>query len=63
MGGDDLHHLESEVLNKFRRQLAKERAARTGRPTPLPRGDPPDRALSPRGKRSNDGRGAHARAR
>jgi F-type H+-transporting ATPase subunit epsilon len=29
MGGDDLHHLESEVLNKFCRQLAKERAART----------------------------------
>ena len=27
--GDDLHHLESEVLNKFRRQLAEERAART----------------------------------
>ena len=27
--GDDLHHLESEVLNKFRCQLAEGRAART----------------------------------
>jgi len=27
--GDDLHHLESEVLARFRRQLAEERAART----------------------------------
>jgi F-type H+-transporting ATPase subunit epsilon len=27
--GDDLHHLESEVLARFRRQLAEEQAART----------------------------------
>ena len=26
---DDLHHLESEVLARFRRQLAEEQAART----------------------------------
>jgi len=27
--GDDLHHLESEVLTRFHRQLAEEQAART----------------------------------
>ena len=29
VGGDDLHQLESEVLARFRRQLAEEQAART----------------------------------
>jgi F-type H+-transporting ATPase subunit epsilon len=29
VASDDLHHLESEVLSRFRRQFAEERAART----------------------------------